>query len=232
MKTHEAAAELASACVRLASKWGRRARAAVTDMSQPLGSAIGNALDVAEAVRLLKGEERGRLRELSVAFAAETLWALEGEERLAAAGRAEQALDSGSAAEAFARMIEAQGGDAKVVDDPWAVLPRAAVKHDVRGVAGYLAGVDAEALGRAAAALGAGRWRKGDVIDPAVGIEFLPKIADRLERGATIAMVHVRSYGEASEAERRVLEAADVEAEGGERPPRAKRMYGEPAEGS
>ncbi|TMK96564.1 MAG: thymidine phosphorylase, partial [Actinobacteria bacterium] len=88
MKTPEAAAELASACVGLASKWGRRARAAVTDMSQPLGLAIGNALDVAEAVRLLKGEERGRLRELSVAFAAEALWALAGEERLAAAGRA------------------------------------------------------------------------------------------------------------------------------------------------
>ena len=232
MKTPEAAAELASACVGLASKWGRRARAAVTDMSQPLGLAIGNALDVAEAVRLLKGEERGRLRELSVAFAAEALWALAGEERLAAAGRAEQALDSGSAAEAFARMIEAQGGDAKVVDDPWAVLPRAAVKHDVRGVAGYLAGVDAEALGRAAAALGAGRRRKGDVIDPAVGIEFLPKIADRLERGATIAIVHARSDGQASEAERRVLQAVDVRAEQVEPPPLVYGWHGEAAEGS
>jgi len=210
MKTPQAAAELASACVRLASKWGRRVRAAVTDMSQPLGSAIGNTLDVAEAVRLLKGEERGRLRELSVAFAAEALRALEGEERRGAAARAEQALDSGSAAEVFARMIEAQGGNAKVVDDPWAVLPRAAVKRDVRSAPGYLAAVDAEALGRAAAALGAGRMKKRDPIDPAVGIEFFPKIADRLERGDTIAIVHARNDDDAAVAEQRVGAAIEV----------------------
>jgi pyrimidine-nucleoside phosphorylase len=208
MKTPEAAGELAAACVRLAAGWNRPTRAAVTDMSQPLGSAIGNALDVAEAVRLLKGEERGRLRELSVAFAAEAVSILEGEDRHRAAERAARALDSGNAAERFAKMIEAQGGEPKVVDDPWAVLPRAAVRRDVLATEeGYLSSVDAEALGRAASALGAGRAKKGDPIDPAVGIEFFPKIGDRLASDDTIATVHARDDDHASEAARRVLGA-------------------------
>ena len=232
MKTPQAAAELASACVRLASIRQRRARAAVTDMSQPLGSAIGNALDVAEAVRLLRGEERGRMRELSVAFAAEALWALEGGDRSGASMRAERALDSGAAAERFAKMIEAQGGDPRVVEDPWAVLPRAAVRRDVPGPSGYLAAVHAEALGRAAAALGAGRMKKGDAIDPAVGIEFLPKVGDLLERGDTIAIVHARTDDQASDAQRRILDAIEVEAEPVQPPPLVYGWYGESAGGS
>src|SRR6266508_2587786 len=124
MKTPEAASQLAGACVELARYWGRAARAAVTDMSQPLGSAIGNALEVAESVRLLRGEEKGRLRELSVAFAAEALVALRGTDRDDARSMVAEALDSGDAADTFAAMVEAQGGDPRVVDDPWAVLPR------------------------------------------------------------------------------------------------------------
>src|SRR5438270_911454 len=136
MKTPGDAARLARACVALAAARGRACRAAVTDMAQPLGSAIGNALDVAEAVRLLRGEERGRLRELTVAFAREALVRLRGEDPTAAASAAERALDDGTAAERFARMIEAQGGDPRVVEDPWAILPTAAVRREVRLLAG------------------------------------------------------------------------------------------------
>jgi pyrimidine-nucleoside phosphorylase len=211
MKTPEAAAALASACVRLAAGYGRATRAAVTDMSQPLGSAIGNALDVAEAVALLKGEERGRLRELSVAFAAEALNALQGMTREEAGRAVETALDGGSALEAFGRMVEAQGGDRRVVDDPWAVLPQAPVRIPVSVTsAGYLAAVDAEALGRGAAALGAGRMKKGDPIDPAVGIEFHPKIGDRLEEGQEVASIHAGDDHAAAEAGRRVLAAMSI----------------------
>src|SRR6266511_456708 len=181
MKTPEAASQLAGACVELARYWGRAARAAVTDMSQPLGSAIGNALEVAECVRLLRGEEKGRLRELSVAFAAEALVALRGTDRDDARSMVAEALDSGDAADTFAAMVEAQGGDPRGVDDPWAVLPRASVKREVPSPDGYLKEVDAESLGRAAAALGAGRMKKGDAIDPAVGIEVFPKVGDKLE---------------------------------------------------
>src|SRR5438093_3488127 len=121
MKTPGEAADLAGACVRLAELHGRVARAGVTDMSQPLGSAIGNALDVAEAVRLLKGEERGRLRDLSVAFAARALGELRGVSDPVAVADVERVLDQGGAAEAFGRMVEAQGGDPRVVEDPWTV---------------------------------------------------------------------------------------------------------------
>src|SRR5204863_9667860 len=110
--------------------------AAVTDMSQPLGSAIGNALEVAEAVRLLKGEERGRLRELSIAFASRALTDLRGVPEQAASTAVAEALDGGAAADAFGLMVEAQGGDRRVVDDPWEVLPRASVQQPVASPSG------------------------------------------------------------------------------------------------
>jgi thymidine phosphorylase len=176
-------------------------------MSQPLGRAVGNAVEVAEAVRLLRGEERGRLRELAVAFAVEALASLEGRDPEDAAKAAEHALDSGAGAESFARMVEAQGGDPAVSDDPWSVLPTAPVRHDVSGPGGYLASTEAEELGRAAVFLGAGRLHKGDPIDPAVGFEFLPQIGDRLDPGEPVAVVHARDEESAERAGRMILGA-------------------------
>jgi pyrimidine-nucleoside phosphorylase len=226
MKTAEAAAGLASACVELAGYWGRAARAAVTDMSQPLGSAIGNAIDVAECVRLLKGEEKGRLRDLSIAFAAEALVALQDIHRDEARSEVTRVLDSGDAAESFGRMVEAQGGDRRVVDDPWSVLPRAAVRREVGSEAGYLKEVDAEVLGRTAVALGAGRMRKGDPIDPTVGIEFFPKLGDRLETGQPIAVIHARDESAATGAEARIRRALTISQDPVEAPPLVYGWYG------
>ena len=107
--------------------WGRPADVAVTDMSQPLGDAVGNALDIAEAVELLRGTFRGRLRDLAVIFAARALEATEHVPHSEAVARAEQALDGGEALERFRSMVAAQGGDPRVVDDPQGVLPRAPV---------------------------------------------------------------------------------------------------------
>ena len=208
MKTAEGAARLAEACVDLARLWGRRCRAAVTDMSQPLGTAIGNALDVAECVRVLRGEETGRLRDLSIDFAATALVELAGRTTEAAKDDAAAALDEGRAAAAFASMVEAQGGDPKVIDDPDGVLPRAPARANVESPrSGYVASVDAEALGRAAAALGAGRARKGDPIDPAVGIELLPKVGDRVDVGEVVARVHARDADVADVAAVAILDA-------------------------
>jgi pyrimidine-nucleoside phosphorylase len=211
MKTPEAATDLARACAALAREWGRPTRVAVTDMSQPLGDAIGNALDVAEATDLLGGRTRGRLRDVAVMFAGEALSRLTGvgmgEGRAAAAS----ALDDGSALEAFRAMVEAQGGDPRVVDDPWAVLARAPVVVPVvaeRG--GWLAAVDAESLGRASNDLGAGRRRKGDAIDPAVGIVFHPKIGDRLDAGQELGAVHARTPQEAEACLGRIRAALTV----------------------
>jgi pyrimidine-nucleoside phosphorylase len=208
MKTPEAAEELARACLALA-RGGRRACIAhVTDMSQPLGDAIGNALDIAEAVHLLRGELRGRLRDLTVRLAGDALARLEDLEPAAAIERAERAIDDGTALERFRAMIEAQGGDPRVADDPEAVLPRAPVISPIESDRpGTLAAVDAEAIGRASAALGAGRFHKGDPIDPAVGIVCTPKIGDRLERGSPVGEVHARTLEAAREAAAAVLEA-------------------------
>ncbi|HEX6130237.1 MAG TPA: thymidine phosphorylase, partial [Actinomycetota bacterium] len=127
MKSVDDARALAEACLSLADGAGRRARAAVTDMSQPRGDAVGNALDVAEAVAILRGDRGGRLRDLVVWFAARALETLEGLDADEAARRAADALGSGAALERFARMVEAQGGDPRVVEDPRAVLPSAQV---------------------------------------------------------------------------------------------------------
>jgi pyrimidine-nucleoside phosphorylase len=206
MKTPVAATELAEACLALARGWERACIAHVTDMSQPLGDAVGNALDVVEAVHLLRGEKGGRLRDLTVRLAGDALARLEGVDPDEAADRADRALDDGSALERFRLMVEAQGGEPQVVEDPERILPRAPVIEPIVAVrAGTLAAVDAEAIGSASAALGAGRFRKGDPIDPAVGIVCTPKIGDRLEAGAPVGTVHARTRQAAREGAAAVL---------------------------
>ena len=220
MKTPEDAAELAEACAALAKDWGRPTRAAVTDMSQPLGEAIGNALDIVEAVRLLRGELHGRLRDAAVVFAGEAVSRLLGVPMGEGRARAAAALDSGEALEAFRRMIQAQGGDPRVVDEPEQVLPSAPVRRPIMAErAGTLAAVDAEGLGRASCDLGAGRKKKGDAIDPSVGIVFLPKIGDRLVAGQELGRVHARSEGDAEAGVRAVHATMTIGDEPVEPPP-------------
>jgi pyrimidine-nucleoside phosphorylase len=220
MKTPQEAGSLASACVGLARGWGRRARAAVTDMSQPLGEAVGNALDIAEAVEVLNGRRSGRLRDLTVEFAAVAQEALLETSPNEARRRAAEALSSGRAAEAFGRMVEAQGGDPRVVDDPVAVLPATDVVVPIEAHrSGFLAAVEAEAIGRVAVGLGAGRARKGDPIDPAVGIVFRPKVGDELRSGEAMGEVHARSDDAADGAIRQVIGALDIVDEPVQPPP-------------
>ena len=126
-------------------------------------------------------------------FAGEALSRLSGQAMGEARARAASALDSGEALEAFRRMVEAQGGDPHVVDDPEGVLPASPVRTVIASDrSGTLAAVDAEALGRASGDLGAGRRRKGDPIDPAVGVVFHPKIGDPVERGQELGNVHAQ----------------------------------------
>jgi pyrimidine-nucleoside phosphorylase len=228
MKTPDDARALARACARLARDWGHPTRCAVTDMSQPLGDAIGNALDVVEAVELLRGELHGRLRDAAVMFAGEALSRLRGVGMGEGRARAAAALDSGEAVEVFRRMIEAQGGDPRVVDDPAGTLPRAAVVTPIVAERdGYLAAVDAEALGRASSDLGAGRRKKGDAIDPAVGIVFRLKVGERAEAGRDLGAVHARAPDDADGCARRVLEALTWSEAPVPAPPLVYDWYGE-----
>jgi pyrimidine-nucleoside phosphorylase len=211
MKTPEDAAALAQACVDLATGWGRRCRAAVTDMSQPLGEAVGNSLDVVEAVEVLRGDRGGRMTELAVEFAAAAQAALLDVSEEEGRRQAREALSSGRAAEAFREMVKAQGGDPRVVDEPGEILPRAPVIVPLPAErSGFVRTVDAEAIGRAAVALGAGRTRKAEPIDPAVGIVFRPKVGDRVEAEEPIGEVHARSEKLATAVVRAVNDAVDV----------------------
>jgi pyrimidine-nucleoside phosphorylase len=220
MKTVEDAEALAGACAALAGGWGRRARVAVTDMSQPLGEAVGNALDVAEAVEVLGGGRPGPLTDLSLEFATAAQVALLDIPDEEARSRSREAISSGRALETFSRMVEAQGGDPRVVDDPGGVLPSAPLTLQIPAPAdGYLGTVEAEEIGRAAVGLGAGRARKGDPIDPATGILFRARIGDRLENGEPIGEVHARTEDEAGAAIERVLSALTVSETRVEAPP-------------
>jgi pyrimidine-nucleoside phosphorylase len=199
LATASEARALAELCVRIGAAHGRRTGALVTDMSQPLGDAIGNALDVAEAVEVLRGEAGGRLRTVALALAAAAL-ELVGRAPEAAAAEVERLLDDGSALERFRDLVTGQGGDPAVVDRPREVLPRAPHVVDWVAPAGVVTTVACRRLGELAGSLGAGRARKGEAIDPSVGIELLVRVGDRVGPDGPAARVHARTAAEAEAA--------------------------------
>ena len=208
MKDLDEARELAELCVALGEDNGRASGALITDMSQPLADAVGNASEISEAIEVLRGERSGRFADVCVALAGH-MAALTG---LAESGEqgtelARRALASGAALERFRRFVEAQGGDPRIVDDP-SLLPQAPVCHELRaGRDGWLQAVDAEAIGRAAAGVGAGRQRKEDEIDLAVGIDFVAAIGDQPGPDGLVARVLANDDAAAEAAGRRLLEA-------------------------
>ena len=212
MKTTEDARRLAELLVRLSNDLGIRSSALITDMDNPLGSAIGNALEVRESVSLLKGEEVPEDLSNEARHIAVRLLELKGTE--APEKAVKNALTSGAAYEKFREFVLAQGGDAGALED----LP---VSDEVREVAapegGYVARFGASGVGRAALALGAGREKKGDEIDPGAGVEVLIKVGDRIEEGEPVA----RLYGSrnAERAQALVQEALEISEEPVEPPP-------------
>jgi pyrimidine-nucleoside phosphorylase len=208
MRDRAAARELAQAMVAIGEGAGRRMAAVVSDMSQPLGRAVGNALEVVEALDTLEGHGPPEFTD----FALELATIVVGLATSARLGRAdvEAALRSGDARQAFRRMIEAQGGNSAAFDDR-SRLPTARLQRPVTAeVAGYVAQLDALTVARAAAALGASRERKGDAIDLAVGIVLQAKVADRVQPGQPIATLHANDEARLVEAERVVRSAITI----------------------
>ncbi|QBI21590.1 thymidine phosphorylase [Egibacter rhizosphaerae] len=226
MASEEAAAELAELCVEIGEADGRRTVALVTAMDQPLGTGIGNALEVAECVRLLEAEPQGRLAELAAELAATGL-ALATETDLdAARERVRDAWSSGASRAKLREMIVAQGGDPGAVDNPAATLPQAPVQRPVPAdAAGCVRRVAARGVGELAAWLGAGRARKGDPVDPAVGLDLHVAIGDEVEAGQALATVHARDDATADEGARRLGELIEVGAPT-EAPPTLLRRVG------
>ena len=204
MKELDAAVELAEAMVEIGRNAGRRTTALVTDMNQPLGNAIGNALEVREAVEILQGHHPGDLKEVSLALAVKMLLLSEAaEDEKVARRRLEAAIDEGTALAKLSAMIEAQGGDPGITEDTGR-LPAASKTVTLKAKrTGRIASMNTEEIGYAAMLLGAGRATKEDTIDLAVGIWMSRRIGDEVEEGDELAVFHVNDDADLDEAMRR-----------------------------
>ncbi len=201
MRKFEDADALARMMVEIGTLAGRETRALVTDMNQPLGNAVGNALEVEEAVFILRGEVEGDLKELSLKLA-ETMLVLSDvfSDESSARTALEEAVSSGEALRRLACMIRHQGGDPAVVEDT-SLLPHASnVVPVLAADSGFLRSLNTTDLGRSALLLGAGRSRKDDSIDPAVGYWMKKRLGDPVEKGEPLAEFHVNSKKNMEEA--------------------------------
>ncbi len=217
MKTLDEARALATAMVRIGVDAGRNMVALLSDMNQPLGVAVGNALEVAEAVRTLQGEGPRHIHDHCVEVAAQMLrlagrgarWA----DLAVTHGEVDRALRSGKAFEFFRRMIAAHGGDLRQIDD-LSLLPKARLRHDVPArESGHVAAVHADKVGWASLALGAGRKTKEDAIDHAVGIEAHVKVGDAIATGDPVMTIHANDDGRLAAAMAWLEEAVEISAE-------------------
>lgn len=208
------ALRLAKTMIALGERRGCPTVALLTDMDAPLGEACGNALEVEESLRLLRGEGPDDVREVTLALAAEMLL-VAGTVKTASDGRrqAEQAISSGAAVEKFRAIVQAQGGHPGVVDNPLAALPRAPIRERVEAARdGIVQRVEPRVIGRAIIALGGGRTRVDDEIDPAVGIVMHLRPGARVSRGQPVATIHARDaagQAAAEEALRRAVVIGD-----------------------
>jgi pyrimidine-nucleoside phosphorylase len=194
MKTHEAARALAQSLVAIGASAGVRTQAVITAMNWPIGSAIGNAVEVVESIELLKGRARPDLLENSLELSERMLLAAGvARDRSDAAAQCRRALDSGAALERLQAIIERQGGNPRVVDD-YSLMPQAPHEHVVRADRnGFVTRLDAGLIGRASVVLGGGRDHVDDEIDPAVGMMMATRMGDPVEAGDAVLRVKYRA---------------------------------------
>jgi pyrimidine-nucleoside phosphorylase len=216
MRERDAARALAQAMVDIGAAAGRRIAAVVSDMSQPLGRAVGNALEVAEALDTLDGHGPPELAEFALELASIIVnLATDGSR-----GRrdVELALTSGAGLRSFRAMVEAQGGDSAAFEDRQR-LPRAQVQQVVQAESdGYLARLDALTVAHASTVLGAGRERKGEPIDLSVGLVLESKVGDSVVRGQPLATLHANDRKRLAQAEATLRSAIEIAPEPVTRP--------------
>lgn len=191
MKTTEDATELASAMVSIGNNVGRNTMAIISSMEEPLGRAIGNALEVKEAVETLKGQGPEDLTELSLELGSQMV-VLGGKAETLEEARTklQEVIDDGSALEKFKVFLKNQGGDASMVDD-LSKLPQAEYTFEVEAEkSGFVEKIGSEAMGVASSMLGAGRQTKDDVIDLAVGLMLNKKVGDSVETGDSLVTIY------------------------------------------
>jgi pyrimidine-nucleoside phosphorylase len=213
MKKEEDAVFLAELMVETGERMGKQMVALITDMNQPLGRTVGNAIEVRECIQILHGAGPEDLRELCVHLAA-WMFFVGGSVKTVADGkqRAEDIIASGKAFERFRQMVELQGGDISVIDDP-ARLPAAEHRVEVASrLTGYVSAIACEQVGTACVILGGGRERKEDSVDPAVGIVVHKKIGDKVSAGETLCTIHCHSDQQAAPAKQLLEESYQISA--------------------
>ncbi|HKD82804.1 MAG TPA: thymidine phosphorylase [Candidatus Angelobacter sp.] len=213
MKQEKDAVFLAELMVETGQRLGKRVIALITDMDQPLGRAVGNALEVAECIDILNGKGPDDLRELSLILSA-WMFLLGKRVQNIDQGRelAEQMISSCKARDKFREMIRLQGGNPAVMDDP-GLLPQAQHKADVKSpTSGFVTGFMCEQIGTAGVLLGGGRLRKEDSVDPAVGIVIHKKTGDKVAAGESLCTVHYNSVERLEQAQPLILESYRIEA--------------------
>lgn len=219
MKELEDAKALAKEMTKIGNNAGRRTIAVISDMDQPLGFAVGNALEVKEAIDTLKGRGPEDFVELVMTLGAQMLIAGGKTTSEAEAKRMlQETIDSGSALDKLAQFVEAQGGDAAAVYDT-SLLPRASIIEPVFiQESGYISHIECDEVGICSLILGGGRETKDSEIDLAVGIVLTRKVGEYVERGDIIAYIHGNDHEKIRAAKKRFLEAYTISVEKPERP--------------
>ena len=220
MKSEEDAAFLAELMVETGERMGKQVVTLITDMDQPLGNMIGNALEVVEVIEILRGEGPDDLRELCLELAGWMLH-LGGASKTVADGKKQSAklISSGDALEKFRKMVELQGGDPRVVDDV-TKLPQARNTMQVSSPRdGYITSMQCEQIGTACVILGGGRERKEDSVDPAVGIVLHKKVGDHVDAQEPLATIYYNAEPKAERARQLIEASCTIE----DAPPHSKR---------
>ena len=225
MKTKEEAEVLAKQLVRVGKAAGKKTAAVITDMDEPLGNAVGNALEVKEAIAVLKGEKKGDLYELCMTLGSLMLVSAEKAASLEEARKMlEKTISDGSALKKLAEMVEAQGGDGRYVYDT-SLLPGAEFTLEVPAPCnGYVKHIEADDIGLASMHLGGGRATKEDTIDLSVGIVINRKVGDHVSEGESIATIHANYRNKAHDAAEAVLRAYEFSEEKTVREPLIKEI--------
>ncbi|MBQ8831789.1 MAG: thymidine phosphorylase [Oscillospiraceae bacterium] len=209
IKDLDSARKIAKLMVAIGKAAGRNTAAFITNMDVPLGYAIGNSLEVIEAVSLLKGEKIEDLKEVCISLAAGMIALVSNKDINTAKTIAAEALDSGRALEQFKRWINAQGGDNAFTED-FSLLPHAKLVFEYRAKSdGYIASMNTEIVGKASAVLGAGRTVQGESVDLSAGIKLLKKTGDCCHSGEVIALLYT-SASERADSSSELLDAAIV----------------------
>ena len=211
MKTKEASRELAERMVAIGKAAGKRMRALITDMDRPLGYAVGNSLEVIEAINTLKGNGPEDLTELSVALASHMLVISDRGTYDECEKNVRRVITNGEALMTFANMVEAQGGNKEWILHP-ELFPTAKFSKEVRADKdGYITSVNTEGYGTASLLLGAGRNTMEDKIDFAAGVKLVKKTGDKVSRGDVIAVLYSECESRFASAEKCLVEATHIE---------------------